>query len=152
MEGYVTNGASDICFLLPVMLLWVQSFGSGLFSVWFGYVWQDLCGRISVTRSFHPLAFDICLSLISAVEGWNEGHAGFGPTCLLWGLPPLFPLQFPLKDFSHFCASCCFGNRSWARHKGASCGIPESLSGRNSFLQHIIVSFLHTWGIFIAVN
>lgn len=131
MEGYVTNGASDICFLLPVMLLWVQSFSSGLFPVWFGYVWQDPRCRISVARSFHPLGLDICLPLIStAAEGWNEGHAGFRPTCLLWGLPPLFPPQLPLKDFSHFCASWCFGNRSRAGHKGASCGILESLSSR----------------------
>lgn len=45
---------------------------------------------------------------------------------------PSSPPQLPLKDFSHFCARCCFGNRSRARHMGASRGIPESLSGSGS--------------------
>lgn len=127
------------------MLLWVQSFGSGLFSVWFGYVWQDLSCSISVTSRFYPLSFNICLSLISAAEGWNEGHAGFGPTCLLWGLPPLSTPRLPLTDFSHFCARCCFGNRSLARHMGASGGISESVwSGSAGILSYSTYRLFHT--------
>lgn len=46
------------------------------------YVWQDPRCCISVTSRFYPAWFQH-LSLISGAEGWNEGHAGFGPTCLL---------------------------------------------------------------------
>lgn len=129
MEGYVTNGASDICCYYLSCYFECRASAQAYFQSDSG-MFGRICAAVSVWPDvFYPLGFNICLSLISAAAGWNEGHAGFRPTCLLWGLPPLFPPQFPLKDFSHFCASCCFGNRSQAGHMGASCGIPESLSG-----------------------
>lgn len=142
--------------LLPVTLLWGPQ-PRGLFSVWFGYVWQEPRRCFGVTGRFSiRLVSTFACFLSLQRKGWNEGHAGFGPTCLLWGLPPLFPpTRLPFKDFSHFCARCCFGNRSWARHMGASCGIPESLSGRAQqefFPTAHIVSSAHTWDIFMAVN
>lgn len=92
------------------MLLREQRFSSGLFPVRFGYVWQDLRCCISVTRRFfNPLGFSVCLSLISGVEGWNEGHAGFRPTCLLWGLPPLFPTSFLWRIFHIFVRAVVLG-------------------------------------------
>lgn len=131
------------------MLLWVKSFSSGLFAVRFGYVWQDLRCCISVTRRFfNPLGFNICLSLISAAEGWNEGHAGFRPTCLLWGLPPLFPPPVSFEGFFTFLRELLFWEQvvGWAH--GRPCGIPEFFP-----TAHIIhSSSVHTWDVFTAVN
>lgn len=62
--------------LLPVMLLWVRRFGSGLFSVWLGYVWQDLCCCISVTSRFDPLGFNIaCLLSLERRAGMRGMQA-----------------------------------------------------------------------------
>lgn len=132
MEDYVTNGASAVC----------RCYLSGLqLSVGLGCVCQDLClyQRSQALLFFWLffLGFNICLALISGAEGagmrgmqalglpvYSEGFLQCRPP-----LPP--PPRLPFKDFSHFCPGCCFGNRSRARHTGASCSIPEFFPTRH---------------------
>lgn len=97
------------------------------FQVRFRYVWQDLCSSISMSSRFTP---HICLFLISAGEGWNEGHAGFRAYLFTLRTSSIVPPQLPLQDFSHFCSCFCFGNRTRDWTMGASRGSPECLSGQ----------------------
>lgn len=49
---------------------------------------QDLCRTLFCFCFFFRVQH-LSGSYLCCRGGWNEGHAGFGPTCLLWGLPPV---------------------------------------------------------------
>lgn len=104
-------------------------------------------------QPFWPAWFQHRLSLISGAEGWNEGHAGFRPTCLLWGLPPLSPLSFLWRIFHIFVlvvvSGTGHGRGTWEPPVAFLNLCLVGLS-RNSFLQHIL-SLSYTPEIFLQL-
>lgn len=127
MEARVTNGAPAACcrYLSGLQL----SAGSEC-------VCQGLClyrssqALLSPSLSLSLVVFLTFVALISGAEGAGmRGMQALGLPVYSEGFlqcrPPQPPPRLlPFKDFSHFCPGCCFGNRSRARHTGASHSIP----------------------------